>query len=62
MAAAATATRRQPGLRFPCGHVAGPRAVARRLRSTPTAAWIARRRCNVIAIVIGAAAATGRGA
>ena len=56
MAAIAAAARQQTGIRFPCGHVAGPRAVARRARSTPTAVWVPCRRCNVIALAIGAAA------
>jgi hypothetical protein len=54
MAAAASATRRQPGIRFPCGHVVGPRAVARRVRSTATAVWVPCRRCNVIALAVSA--------
>lgn len=54
MAAIAAATRQPTGIRFPCGHVVGARAVTRRVRSTPRAVWIACRRCNVIALAIGA--------
>ena len=54
MAAAASATRPQPSIRFPCGHVVGPRTVARRARSTPTAVWVPCRRCNVIALAVSA--------
>ena len=60
MAAAATATRQQTGVRFPCGHVVGPRTVARRARSTPAAVWVACGRCNVIALAVSAAAARQR--
>jgi len=56
MVAAATATRQQTGVRFPCGHVVGPRTVARRARSRPTAVWVACGRCNVIALAVSAAA------
>ena len=56
MAAAAPATRPQPGIRFPCGHVVRPRTVARRARSRPTAVWVACGRCNVIALAVSAAA------
>ena len=52
----AAAARQQTGIRFPCGHVAGPRAVARRARSTPTAVWVPCGRCNVIALAVSAAA------
>ncbi len=55
MPAAAPAARPQPGIRFPCGHVVGPRTVTRRARSTPTAVWVPCRRCNVIALAVSAA-------
>ena len=51
-AATRTASRQQVGLKFPCGHVAGDRAVAGRTRATATAVWVACPRCNVIALVI----------
>lgn len=54
MAAIAAPPRQQPGIRFPCGHVVGPRTVARRVRSTPTAVWVPCRRCNVIALAVSA--------
>ena len=60
MAAIAAAARQQTGIRFPCGHVVGPRAVARRVRSTPTAVWVPCRRCNVIALAVNAAVKTAR--
>jgi hypothetical protein len=40
------------GLRFPCGHVESERGTKRRMRTNERAAWIACRRCNVIALVI----------
>ncbi len=51
------AGRQRAGLRFPCGHVAGDRAVTGRTRSTATAVWVACPRCNVIALVVGRAPA-----
>jgi len=60
MPAIAAAPRQQTGIRFPCGHVVGPRAVGRRVRSTPTAVWIACRRCNVIALAVGEPARPAR--
>jgi hypothetical protein len=40
------------GLRFPCGHVESERGTKRRMRTTERAAWIACKRCNLIALVI----------
>lgn len=60
MPAPAAARRQEPGLKFPCGHVAGQRAVAGRTRSTATAIWVACRRCNVVALVVRPAAAPRR--
>ncbi len=38
-------------LKFPCGHVEAGRSVAARLRLRGGRAWIACRRCNLIAVV-----------
>jgi hypothetical protein len=44
-------------LRFPCGHVEDEPAVTPRTRGTPRAAWVACRRCNLIAVTIAPAKA-----
>jgi len=59
MALRASATRpgrrRAPALKFPCGHVESPGAAARRTRTTGGAAWVACRKCNLIALVVASA-------
>src|SRR5436309_718214 len=49
--AAETKQARQTSLKFPCGHIAGEKAVARRARSTVGATWVACRRCNLVALL-----------
>ncbi len=39
-------------LRFPCGHLEAERSVGRRTRATARAAWVACRRCNLIAVTV----------